>query len=749
MKKSILFLTFFLSAVLLARGSDLKEINLNFNASDFSFCQENGAYSISSEKFPVVFDTDTLAPALPYFLVNVLIAPNQEFQGLTINGGENLLRADIHITPNKLPVPTNALETEVPNHIISYALTSYPSEEVRYVSTSTLGNYKYVALLVCPLRYDAQQHALFIRQNLTISLSLRTANSPSMLAAFPQSESYQAKKRSEINQLVYNTEDIETLYPTTQHGTLTDAYPTKYLVITNEALKPAFQRLANWKTTKGVKSKVLTMEEINQKYNDSIVPLRIKRAIMEYKGQLEYVLLGGDVEIVPSLKCKLDTISLSPTEDVPVDFYYVSFSDLNWDKNHNGYYAEDGQDGDNVNATIDAAISRLSVNCLSDATDMVNRLISYEKSPKESMISDKMLMSGFMLKKAQENGEALYKYNIKPYWKGKMLRFYETKTDFEGDTLYRVNPDNLQSQLSNGYLFFDMMCHGWKQQWGHLYRWSSYMLSQAQQLQNKGYTFITTLSCYVNCFDTKPDSLCLGEGFMLNKNSNVLAFIGNCREGWYSRYGGGPSVNLFNQFYLGIMKYKMSIGEAVSFAKNHYMSFFNQKASRLGWVIRALNPLADPEMHPYLQKPKRFDYTQINYNNGLLSIESAEDSCQICLSKIENNNLVYYKIVDFDKSINIKDIPNGVTVCITKYGYVPYCLYILNGETVYLQNKDIDFNATITGTDIIAGSDVVNTRPKGAVTINSGQTFLEASNHIFIKNDFKVAKGAAMKINLK
>lgn len=98
-----------------------------------------------------------------------------------------------------------------------------------------------------------------------------------------------------------------------------------------------------------------------------------------------------------------------------------------------------------------------------------------------------------------------------------MFRFYNTKTDFEGDTHYRVNPENLQSQLENGYLFVDMMCHGWKQQWGFLDNWSNYMVSQAQELQNKGYTFITTISCYVNCFDTKPDSLCLGEGFMLNK----------------------------------------------------------------------------------------------------------------------------------------------------------------------------------------------------------------------------------------
>lgn len=105
-----------------------------------------------------------------------------------------------------------------------------------------------------------------------------------------------------------------------------------------------------------------------------------------------------------------------------------------------------------VNAMADVAISRLSVTTLSDAIDMVDRLVDYEKSPKEEMLSDKMLMSGIGLGGVQQSGENLYKKFIEPYWNGRMLRFYDTKTDFEGDTRYRVNPENLQTQLENGYL---------------------------------------------------------------------------------------------------------------------------------------------------------------------------------------------------------------------------------------------------------------------------------------------------------
>lgn len=756
MKKSILFLTFFLSAVLLARGSDLKEINLNFNAADFSFSQENGAYSISSEKFPVIFDTDTLAPALPYFLVNVLIAPNQEFEGLTLNGGESLLRADIRMTPNKLPVPTNALETEVPNQITSYALTNYPSEEVRYVSTSTLGNYKYVALLVCPLHYDAQKHALFLKENLTISLSLRTTNSPSMFAAFPQSESYQAKKRSEINQLVYNTEDIETLYPITQHGTLTEAYPTKYLVITNEALKPAFQRLANWKTTKGVKSKVLTMEEINQKYNDSIVPLRIKRAIMEYKGQLEYVLLGGDVEIVPSLKCYVDTIAKSPTRDVPADLYYASFSNLDWDKNRNGRF---GERSDKITFTSDIAVSRLSVYDLDGATKIVEKLIKYEKEANLYQLSDSLLLCGVRLynmdtipqvsgdtlyiSDAQQDSEELYENQISPYWKGKRIRFFDTFTDFPEGDCYHVTPLHLQEQLSRGYFLVNELSHGWINAWGGLEGRDAgsdkytYENDLAESLVNPKYTTIVTGACCVNWFDLDKDSLCLGEAFMRNENSNVIAFVGYSREGFVSTHR-----ELIKYFYDGIFKLGMSTAEAVAYAKNKYPYHL--------WTIFALNTLGDPEEHLYLSKPKPLKDVQIHYENNQISITLDQDSCNVCLTNIdEKGNISFFRMQHLQGNIfTFEQFPDQFTVCITKEGFVPYCVDVIkkdNGD-VYLQNITFNTNTTVVGKNIFAGKDIKHGEAIGPVHIQNGNISFQAEQTVKVKNDFKVEAGASLKV---
>ena len=126
MKKFILFLSVLLSAVLCARAGNEKEIRLSFNASDFTLTQENGAYGITSERFPTIYDTDTLAPALPRFIVNVLIAPTQECTGLAVTGDEELLQGNIHVTPNTLPVPTSIPEAYAPNRITEYTQGNYP-----------------------------------------------------------------------------------------------------------------------------------------------------------------------------------------------------------------------------------------------------------------------------------------------------------------------------------------------------------------------------------------------------------------------------------------------------------------------------------------------------------------------------------------------------------------------------------------------------------------------------------------------
>ena len=92
---------------------------------------------------------------------------------------------------------------------------------------------------------------------------------------------------------------------------------------------------------------------------------------------------------------------------------------------------------------------------------------------------------------------------------------------------------------------------------------------------------------------------------------------------------------------------------------------------------------------------------------------------------------------------------SNVSLSVGNVAYIPYTMYVLDGDFVYLQNRNIDSDAKITGTEIIAGSHVDSNQPAGSVTIRRGQAILETKNGAIIKNDFKVFKGGAMRLITK
>ena len=82
--------------------------------------------------------------------------------------------------------------------------------------------------------------------------------------------------RKTLNNIIINSYDI--------NSEITDfqSIDYEYLIITVDSLKHAFEPLSNWKTTKGVKATVLTIEDINNNYSEDTLPLRIKKAIKDY-----------------------------------------------------------------------------------------------------------------------------------------------------------------------------------------------------------------------------------------------------------------------------------------------------------------------------------------------------------------------------------------------------------------------------------------------------------------------------------
>ena len=278
----------------------------------------------------------------------------------------------------------------------------------------------------------------------------------------------------------------------------------------------------------------------------------------------------------------------------------------------------------------------------------------------------------------------------------------------------------------------------------------SYTVDLAKDLINPKYTTIVTGSCCVNWFDLKQDTLCLSETFMRNENSNVLAFVGYSREGFYNQ-----DADIMKPFYEGLFKFGLSTAEAVSYTKNQNSSRFYDYFYR--WLLLTLNMLGDPETHLYLSKPKTFKDVQVYYANNQVSVTLDQDSCYVCLSKIDGHGeLQFYRFQGLQgNTFTFEQIPDEFTLCVTKDGFIPYCVNVIkkdnntgNGD-VYIQNTSFSGNTTVIGKNIFAGKDVNRGAAPGSVRIQNGNTTFQAEQTVTIKNGFQVEKGASLKVNTK
>jgi hypothetical protein len=111
------------------------------------------------------------------------------------------------------------------------------------------------------------------------------------------------------------------------------------LIITASDLEAAASRLAQWKNSSGIISRVLDVEWINSTYSGVDEQERIRNCIRDFYSsfQTKYVTIFGDTDKVPIRYVYIPDGVDDPL--VPTDLYYA---DLNytWDDNRDGIYGD-------------------------------------------------------------------------------------------------------------------------------------------------------------------------------------------------------------------------------------------------------------------------------------------------------------------------------------------------------------------------------------------------------------------------
>lgn len=738
----ILFVSQTVSAVLRT-----EKINISFSKDDFMLYYDSTGYmNIESiNKFSIYPEANE--PGLPLFSTDIVIPKNRKYISSSLKYTKKLICSDVKVAKSPIPAITDSISIQPVSSLDTYDLERYPSSNCIYMSSSQWGSVTTLHFLSCPFVYDTKERNLYFIDSIELNIQLDDEQ-------FIGIGKYSYTEPTILKSFVSNNSDIALISSKQSVGN--EAVDRiDYVIITSRMLASSFEPLLNWKKTKGLYSKIITIEDIDSNYSGNSLQQKLKKCLYNLysKNGLRYVLLGGDDTIVPVRGCYGISGSYKDLT-IPTDLFYACFGgDFNWDGNKNNIY---GEITDNIDLAPSIYVTRVPVRKPDETTAFVRKLLNYEKSPHWS---NNILMCGNILggkysseqSDAEAQGDNLYINYIKPYWNGTRVKFYDTYTDFSEGADYDLSAQYLKHQLSMGYSFVDMITHGSQTTW-RMEKGESYNSIYGSSQNNAYTTIITTTACLTNAFDSSNEGgnqdPCLSESLIRYFPSGVVAYLGSSRYGWgYS--GGtnrlGPSLQYEALFYKNLFSSEIeekNYGVIVAATKAAMISGSSSDGS-LRWLQFALNPIGDPEMPIYISEPQQFQNVEFIDSKEMMTINTGIPGCRICIMDTDSNGLSFYKVYENAQIVSFADFPVKCSICITKQGFVPalYNMYLVQNETLSDLNL-CDYDIVKIGTDI------TSQKEKGNVVFKSGKTVINAST-VIMDSGTIVEDGAELIINTK
>ncbi|PKP54528.1 MAG: hypothetical protein CVT90_00800 [Candidatus Altiarchaeales archaeon HGW-Altiarchaeales-3] len=584
---------------------------------------------------------DIGSPTIPVKTAKILLPADSKIKNIKVTGYHRTsINGSYYLKPYqgvvKISEPAlNYTNNQAVNVTIYNSENEFPKNLYSIESIQNFRGYKILLLNLYPVHYTPKTGKINYYKNLNVEIET-------------EKQHYAAKKIS--NKFRNRIEDKKELLNLIDNPEIADTYAVPvylqspqiltlsvpeqnesydYVIITNNALNNStenwtFQNLSDWKTQKGIKTKIVTIELIindhdywcdglwgdgcgNPGFNDTQSRIRnfIKDAYQTWG--IRYVLLGGDDEIIPhrGFYCHIEGMFLPPGEetdtDIPSDMYYGCL-DGSFNYNNNSYYGEvgDGDAGGENDLFCEVYIGRAPVSNTREVSYFVMKTISYENS-NDSYLS-KALFAGENLQADHWGKEAMDEIkdgsNNWGLYNPPFPSCFNTETLYDKDTSWDKN--TIINKINDNFHIINHL--------GHASFWidMKMLTSDADALTNIKYFFGYSQGCVAGAFDC-PGTIegvgsCSGdaiiEHFVVKNPTGAFAFIGNSRYGLADEEGttNAPSQFYQRKFYDAVFGQKITnIGRANHYSKESLAGMINSHTGGMRWVYYELNLLGDPE----------------------------------------------------------------------------------------------------------------------------------------------------------
>jgi hypothetical protein len=643
-------------------------------------------------------------PDLPLKLVHLWIPNDSEVESLIVNADSHeILEGEYLISPIQPDEKTNgtAEKTWVPSGSKIYDSDSlYPGEAGEIVGNGYLAGNHIVTIALYPLQYRPKSKKLFLYTDLDLRLKLRGSTKVTSSSIIKRRSPQASKMYAEIlNEIVENKSALSFYSPRSSscilskdYGKSSDEY--QYLIITSSELRSAFLPLLEWKTKKGLKTKIVSVDSILNTHSGKDDPEKIRNFLIEaYQNGTIWVLLGGDEDVVPIRYAYSTNASIPPSVTLLqiCDLYYSDI-DGEWDRDTDGIWGEPEDDSPDIYP--DLFVGRVPCSNSDEASSFVEKLLLYEKNPGNGsadylpsalwMCSDQMRdWSGGI------GQHVLASEYIDSHYLQDLSTLIETPSGAAENPISPYGQNGIET-MDQGWGIISVLAHGVPngfvaksnqinqspRSWIYSYPGENDGHGYLPSLSNKGkYGIMYSIACKQSAIDVDKypemgSGPCVGEVYSISQDIGGVAFLGYTRWGWV-----GISYKLLEKFlqclFADSLQHHLGIAEALS--RCYYPSYIDLNYGH--------NLFGDPEMRVWTEVPHIFTVTHPNkVTMGLQTINISVTSehvgvpdANICLNL--NQRIMFLGTTNQDGSlsaeVNLDDV-GEMSVVVTKPNFIPY-----------------------------------------------------------------------------
>lgn len=659
--------------------------------------------------------TDFKKPILPIKPINILLPYGQTFDKIEIHPSHKTEYGTGHTIKSAgavIPISTNTLQNNKSYMSLNekYNSKSYQTELYEIIGPYTLRGYSILTLNLYPVQYEAKTGCLTFFKEMDVTLSLKPTNPTGIIRENTIDEDI-------INKYVVNPNILHS-YESRQKA-FGQTNNVDYVIITNEELKNAqaeytFYDFINYKKTKGINARMITVEEITNNHDYSVngkwgdnnpnnpffqqsienhlglfddTQARIRNFIRYAYSEwnTNYILLAGDADtnnpeenIIPLRGLRADEKGLPLPEsldyeidDLPSDVYYACLDgNYNYDQDfHFGDAPKFNSKNDNIDEAdlyAEVFVGRACVDSAEEVSNFVYKTISYDAIQQSDNYFSKILFLGERL------GSQFYfpygggyKDLIEPYVPEKynLTKLYQRDGPWDYEFYNHLLNEEPPIIINHD---------------GHGSPNSAMGLTcqSIEKLTNEKYYFIYSHTCLAGSFDNcwPPDTYfmtdCVAEYFTVETKHGAIGAVMNSRYGLGSQYTSeSPSGAYDESFFKALFNESIrQLGPANHFSKEDNIWRINENGMR--WAYYETNLFGDPEIS--IKKPTEPENVEIEMN----MTKPINQSLYINDNLVTTFSFIHYPVIigDFTITANVKSNP---------IDHVRKVVFKINNETVF------------------------------------------------------------------